>query len=342
MGLLKLGKSLGIFKTLITSTVLSFSLYHLPASADDLDYDYYSFKMGFVDPESSSYALGGQKFADEVARLTDGHIRIQIVASGLLGGEKDMYEGAQSGALDIITVVNTVLSHFIPELKLLDQLYLFDNEKQAHAVIDGPLFKLIQEKAAEQGVHILGAFESGFRDTFSKNPITKLEDFLGIKIRTMENKMQEDAFKVLGAITYPMSATEQTLALRNGRINAIENAPGHMLVNRYYEIIQNVTTTHHQFTYVFAAMSDQCWQLIPQRYRDKIMEAMRIAVDWQRQNLKELNDQAKKDLEHNKVNYHDIDRARLKALVKPAIAPFIKEVPQKWIDAFNQGLKQAY
>lgn len=326
-------------KRVIVSTILAICINPGLSHADD--HNFYSFKMGFVDPESSSYAQGGKKFADEVARLTDGHVKIQIISGGLLGGESDMYEGVESGAIDIITIVNTVLTRFIPELKLLDQLYLFDNEKQAHAVIDGPLFKLIQKKAAQNGVHILGAFESGFRDTFSKNPITRVEDFVGLKIRTMENVIQKEAFEALGAIPYPMSATEQTMALRTGRINAIENAPGHMLVNRYYEIIQNVTTTRHQFTYVFAAMSDQCWQLIPEKYHNKIIEAMKIAVDWQRKNLMEINDQAKAELENKKVTYHEIDREKLKSIVKPAIAPFIQDIPQEWIDAFNTGLSTA-
>ena len=326
-------------KRVIAVSILSLCMNSGLSHADD--YNYYSFKMGFVDPESSSYALGGKKFADEVARLTDGHVKIQIIAGGLLGGESDMYEAVESGAIDIITIVNTVLTRFIPEMKLLDQLYLFDDEKQAHAVIDGPLFKLIQNKAAMQGVHILGAFESGFRDTFSKNPITRIEDFVGLKIRAMENAMQKKAFEALGAIPFPMSATEQTSALRSGRINAIENAPGHMLVNRYYEIIQNVTTTRHQFTYVFAAMSDQCWQLIPEKYHDKILEAMRIAVEWQRKNLMEINAQAKAELENKKVTYHEIDREKLKAIIKPATAPFLQDIPKEWTDAFNAGLKNA-
>ncbi len=326
-------------KTLALTTLLSIFIFQSPAFAED--YNYYSFKMGFVDPENSSYALGGKKFAEEVERLTDGHVRIQIVAGGLLGGEKDMYEGVEVGAIDIITIVNTVLTRFIPELKLLDQLYLFDNEKQAHAVIDGPLFKLIAQKAALQGVHILGAFESGFRDTFSKNPITKVEDFAGLKIRTMENTLQKEAFKALGAIPYPMSATAQTFALRSGRIDAIENAPGHMLVNRYYEIIQNVTATRHQFTFVFAAMSDKCWKLIPEKYHDKIMEAMKLAVKWQRQNLAELNEIAKAELENKKVIYHEIDRESLKAKIKPAIAHLTQDIPQNWIDAYHQGLNNA-
>ncbi|MGN0909249.1 MAG: TRAP transporter substrate-binding protein DctP, partial [Succinivibrio sp.] len=116
--------------------------------------DVLNFKLGFVDPANSSYAQGGQKFADELAKLTDGKIKVQVVAGGTLGGEREMYEGAQMGTMDMITVVNTVLSQFIPELVLLDQPFLFDTDEQAHAAVDGKLGQLIAKKAEAQGVHI--------------------------------------------------------------------------------------------------------------------------------------------------------------------------------------------
>ena len=182
-------------------------------------------RLGFVDPASSSYAMGGQKFADELEKLTNGAIKVQVLAGGTLGGEREMYEGAQMGTMDMVTVVNTVLSQFIPELVLLDQPFLFDTVEEAHAAVDGKLGELVAQKALEQGVHIIGWLESGFRDTFSKDPIQNVDDFSGVKIRTMENKMQIAAFNALGAISTPMPATEQYTALQQGTIDACETSP---------------------------------------------------------------------------------------------------------------------
>ena len=145
-------------------------------------------RLGFVDPASSSYAMGGQKFADELEKLTNGAIKVQVLAGGTLGGEREMYEGAQMGTMDMVTVVNTVLSQFIPELVLLDQPFLFDTVEEAHAAVDGKLGELVAQKALEQGVHIIGWLESGFRDTFSKDPIQNVDDFSGVKIRTMKTR----------------------------------------------------------------------------------------------------------------------------------------------------------
>ena len=53
--------------------------------------DELTFKLGFVDPATSSYALGGQKFADELEKMTNGQVKVEIVGGGTLGGEREMY-----------------------------------------------------------------------------------------------------------------------------------------------------------------------------------------------------------------------------------------------------------
>ena len=303
--------------------------------------DTINMKLGFVDQANSSYAMGGKVFADELAKLTDGKLKVQLICGGTLGGEREMYEGAQMGTMDMITVVNTVLSQFIPELTILDQLFLFDNEAQAHAAVDGKLGELIAKKAEEQGVHIIGALESGFRDTFSKNPIKTPEDFNGMKIRTMENKLQITTFNALGAIATPMPATEQYTALQQGTIDGCENAVGNMLINRYYEVIKNVTNTHHQFTYIFVGVSDRTWKKIPDEFKPKVYEAMKTAVAWQRNNLKEINDNARAELVKKGVSFYDIDREALKAKAVPELQKLASNVPQEWVDAYKEAVASA-
>ena len=295
-------------------------------------------RLGFVDPASSSYAMGGQKFADELEKLTNGAIKVQVLAGGTLGGEREMYEGAQMGTMDMVTVVNTVLSQFIPELVLLDQPFLFDTVEEAHAAVDGKLGELVAQKALEQGVHIIGWLESGFRDTFSKDPIQNVDDFSGVKIRTMENKMQIAAFNALGAISTPMPATEQYTALQQGTIDACENAVGNMLINRYYEVIKNVTNTRHQFTYILVGVSDRAWNKIPDEYKPMVGQAMKTAVEWQRQNLAEINANATEELKKLGVNFYDIDREAMKAKVLPEVEKLRANVPQEWVDAVNEAI----
>lgn len=297
-------------------------------------------KLGFVDPESSIYAQGGKKLAEEVEKSTGGRVKVEVFAGGVLGNERDMYEGAQMGTVDMCSVVNVVLSNFIPDLKILDQPFLFDNVEQARKVIDGEFGALINKEAMAQGVHIIGWMESGFRNVFGNRPIQKLDDFKSFKIRTMENKMQIDTFNAMGAVATPMAASEQFTALQQRTIDGCENAIANMLTNRYYEVIKNVTWTNHLYTFIAICMSDRAWQKIPEDIRPAFLEGVKKGVEYQRQLLLDGNAQAVKELgEKYGVKFFTIDLAAVRAIVQPVIDNFRKTLDPKVLQVVEASKK---
>lgn len=294
------------------------------------------FKMGFNDPDGSVYVQGGKKIAEEIARLTDNQIQVDVYSSAQLGGERDMYEGAQIGSIDMPTCVNTVLSSFIPEATILDQPFIFDNADQAHAAIDGKVGDLIAQKSLTQGVHLVGWLESGFRDVFSDRPIKSLDDFKGFKIRTMENRMQIAAFNALGAVATPMAYGELFTALQQRTVDGCENAVGNMITSRFYEVLKHVTYTHHQFTYIAVGFSDKAWNQIPKPLQPKVMEAVHNGVVFQRKLLEDFNAGSIDQLKKLTVQFYEVDRKAMKARVLPALESFRKQMSKEWLKALDQ------
>lgn len=140
------------------------------------------FRMAIVDGESSPIYKGAKKMADEVLKKTNGRIKIVVVTGGALGDERGSVELCSQGDLDIASAANSVLTNWIPEMNILDQAYLWENEEQAHAAVDGPVGDLIEKAAYDKlNVHVIGYLESGFRDTFSKKPIKTMSDFKGLR-----------------------------------------------------------------------------------------------------------------------------------------------------------------
>lgn len=295
--------------------------------------DVIKLKLGMVDPENSNYYKGAQAIAEEVKKATDGKVEITVYAGGQLGNERDMYEGAQMGTIDICTTASAVLTSFVPEMAVLDQPFLFANADEAHKVIDGKLGQLIAEKTAAQGVHMVGWMESGFRNVFSVKPIEKIEDFKGVKIRTMENDIHMAAFNALGAIATPMAAGDQFTALQQHTIDAAENATANVLANNFYEITKNITRSQHLFVFIGVGVSDKAWNQIPDDLKDKFTEGVKAGCDKQRQYLVEANEAAEKELIEKGVAFHEVDTATLQTAVQPAMEQFKDRMPQEWLDA---------
>lgn len=297
-------------------------------------------KFGMVDNERSNYYKGAKKIAEEVEKATNGRIKIVIYPSSQLGNERDMWEGASMGTVDIATAANAVMSGFIPEMKVLDQPYLFDTAEQAHKVIDGKLGEEIAKKAMEKSnIHVVGWMESGFRDVFSSRPVKTLEDFKGLKIRTMENDMHIAAFNALGAIATPMAAGEQFTALQQKTIDAGENAIANVLANKFYTLTPYITRTHHLFVFIGIGVSDKAWNKIPDDLKDDFVAAVKRGCEAQRQYLVEANNEAEKELVKLGVTFYDIDRNAVKKAMEPAIKQFQSKLNQDWLRLIEEGKK---
>ncbi len=265
-------------------------------------------KMAVADADTTAQAEGARKIAEEVEKATDGKIKIDVLAGGTLGGERDTVELAMLGGIDIVTCANSVLTQWIPEMSILDQAYLFTNEEQAHAAVDGPVGDLIEREALEKlNLHVVGYMESGYRNVFSKKTIDSIDDFRGIKIRTMQNPYHMAAFEAFGAIPTAMAASEQFTALQQGTIDACESAVSNCLTNGFYEVTKDITYSNHAFVYIVVSMSDHAWNRIPEELRPAFLEAVERGYKEERQLLKQANEEATVILKEKGVTFHEID-----------------------------------
>lgn len=307
----KVGKRLVAIMLLAVITIVSITGCGGNKEADSKEH--LVFRMAIVDGEASPIYKGAKAMADSVYEKTDGQIEIVVVTGGALGDERGSVELCSQGDLDIASAANSVLTNWIPEMSILDQAYLWENEEQAHAAVDGAVGELISEAAEEKlNVHVIGYLESGFRDTFSKEPIQSVEDFKGVKIRTMQNQYHMAAFQSFDAMPTAMAYNEVFTALQQGTIDACENAVSNCLSNGYYEVTKNVTFSHHAFTYIPVMMSDKAWNMIPEDLRDEFLAGCKEGYMAEREYLAETNAAAIEELKEKGVKFWDIDIAELK------------------------------
>mgnify|MGYP006193518973 CR=1 FL=1 len=88
----------------------------------------------------------------------------------------------------------------------------------------GPAGLYFNKKLEEAGLVNLAYWENGFRNlSNSVRPVTKWEDFEGMKVRVMQNDIFLDTFSSLGTNAMPMAFGEVFTALETGTIDAQEN-----------------------------------------------------------------------------------------------------------------------
>ena len=131
-------------------------------------------RFGHLNNTDHPTSWGVKKFAELVAAKSGGKITVKEYPSSQLGNELQQQSALQGGVQEMLVASTTSLTGIVKEFGLFDFPFLFSNAKQADAMVDGPLGKMLSAKLADKGVLVLGFFDLGFRNvTNSKRPITK-------------------------------------------------------------------------------------------------------------------------------------------------------------------------
>ncbi len=131
---------------------------------------------------------------------------------------------------------------------------------EADAVLDGPVGQKVMDKLQEKGLVGLVYWENGFRNmTNNKRPITKVEDFDGIKLRVMQNNVYLDSFRKLGANAVPLPFSELFSALETRAVDGQENPYNTIPSSKFFEVQKYLSVTNHVYSPWIMLASKKWW-----------------------------------------------------------------------------------
>jgi tripartite ATP-independent transporter DctP family solute receptor len=186
----------------------------------------------------------------KLEQATNGRLSIQMYPSMQLGGEKEMIEQAQVGALQIARVSTGPVGAVVDNLNVFNLPFVFRDTAHMRAVIDGPIgAKLLQEITDNPKTGLIGLawMDSGARSFYNKTrDIKTVADLKGLKFRMMGNPIFVDTANALGANGVAMGMDQVMNALQTGVVDGAENNPpsydsfGHVPVAKHYSLTEHL------------------------------------------------------------------------------------------------------
>lgn len=243
----------------------------------------YSWPLATASPEDTVTQIFAEKFAEETYRLSEGKMKIQVYPNSTLGGDRDLLETCADGDIPFIVQNTAPQVSFMSDLAVFDLPCVFDSLDDCRKKIDDPKFHtLISDVYTNGGYHLLGMADQGFRVMSTNKPITTIDDFKGLKIRTMENSYHLAFWNALGANPTPMSFSEVYIGLQQHTIDAQENPYEVIVSNRLYEQQDYVVETNHLPHLISLIVNDEFFQNLPKEDQDIMTEAATIATEYAR------------------------------------------------------------
>jgi tripartite ATP-independent transporter DctP family solute receptor len=302
-------------------------------------------RMGFGLNDKSPQYEGAKKFADIVAQKTNGRYEVQIFHSSQLGDDLGLMEKLKMGTLEMCFPSTSPIASFDKRFMIFDFPFLFKNEQIADKVLDGPFGDKMLKMLEQNGIIGLAFSENGFRDlTNSKREVAKLDDFKGLKIRTMQNPVHLESFKLLGANPTPMAFGELFPAMQQGTVDGQENPIPTIYNSKFYEVQKYATLSHHFYTPFILMYSKKLWDEIPaddqKIFREAAKEGAKTIREVNRKQTNEMiPDLEKKGMKVSKIS--DAELARIQDAVKPVFDKYKDQVGAQLMDEFLAEIKKA-
>lgn len=303
----------------------------------------HAFRFATTNPTGHPIPMGGVKFGELLAKKSGGKMTVKQFPGGVLGGDVQVLSAVQGGTIELTSMNAGILQGQIKEFAVVDLPFLFNNGKEADAILDGPIGKQLTDKMPEKGLVNLAFFDLGFRQlTNSKRAVKTADDINGLKIRVIQSPTYIDTFNALGANAVPMPITEVYTAMEQKMIDGEENPFSVIEINKFNEVQKYLTVSNHIYNPQAFFMSKKAWDKLNKDEQAVVMEAARETATYQRKFSRDSQDNAlvslRKSMDVSVLPPAEISKVRVK--VKPVIDKFSASIGPDFVKSVFAELEK--
>jgi tripartite ATP-independent transporter DctP family solute receptor len=233
---------------------------------------------------------------------TGGRLSVQMYPSMQLGGEKEMIEQAQVGALAMARISVGPMGPIVPELNVFNLPFMFRDDAHMEKVIDGPIGDELLKKLSDHptaGLIGLCWMNAGTRNVYnSRKPIRALDDLKGLKIRMMGNPVFVDTMNALGGNGVAMGFDQLISAMQSGVVDGAENNYPTYATGQHYRYAKYYSLTGHLMIPEILVLSKRTWQtlspddqaLIAKFAKEAQQEERKLWYEMEQKSIKQIQD----------------------------------------------------
>ena len=332
----------------ILALLICMGLFVIPAiaaEAPSLD----AWKPAF-DPSGAKYKLvvsnvshpvikgvyAGFAIRDELWKRTNGQIYLDYKPFSMLGGEVEVLNQLQMGAIQGMAVSSVASTNLGPRFGVVNLPYLIDSfEKLDKFIQNEKLFNHFMMAMDHQGIVGLDITGYGNYGWATVKPVKTVADAQKLKFRTAEAAVNNLVYKEWGINPVAIPWPDVPIALKQGVIDALDHTPMVCNITKKFEVCKYFTYVNYAqglFIWIF----NKAWlNNLPPDLQKTFKEVVRdvcadIRKQTQQQEVDEINKAKAEGIEFISLSNED-----LAFLKKQGNAAHVKYAPE--INQLNSG-----
>ena len=273
--------------------------------------------------------VAAEKWAEHFTECTGGEHSVNVAPSATMGDDAEMLASATAGVIQVTANSQGAMSQIVPEIGLLGLPFLFKDLPTAWTVLDGEVGDMIDQRAQNAGLKVLGFWDNGIRNiTHLEKHVSEPGDLSGMQIRTPPDQMTIDIFEALGASPAPLAWSELPSALQSGVFDGQENPLVNIYSAKLHEITPYVTLTGHKYESTPVVAGLAWWSGLDEATQRCVLEATAEAGQMQRQMVQASDDELRPKMEAEGATFAEADKAAYQAATQSVYDKYAADYPE--------------
>ena len=250
-------------------------------------------------PDGHVMAENLKYFAEQVERLSEGKIKVEVYTGGVLGDDVQMMEATKLGTIDVIRVeYTTMVNQGAKHVVATTLPYVFRDREHYWAFAASDVGQELLDSLETDGTGMVGLcyVEEGARHFFARTPLNSVSDMKGKKIRVQDTEMWVAIVKALGASATPMSFSELYTALNTGVVDGAEQPLAGYVSNKLYEVGPYMILDGHVYPTQAYVISEKTWSKLNDTQKNVLREAAKLTEIAAKESIEQVEIDLMKEL----------------------------------------------
>jgi len=232
-------------------------------------------------------------FAAEVNARAPEQLEIEVMTmseysekynSGVLVTKHELVDLLDSGKIEMSQTYTITLGKINKDFFALDLPFLFKDHDHASRVFEGDvgagLLDSLQETKKIKGLAF--TYSGGFRIIPGNEPVARIEDLRGIKVRTSHSPVAIETFRTLGADVVPMELEELSENLGSANVAVGESTYPRVYALGHDKVSKVINHTEHSLFLTSILIGTDFWNTLSADLQAVVAESAKVAARYER------------------------------------------------------------
>jgi len=206
----------------------------------------YKFKVSNVSHPAIKGVYAGFAIRDELWKRTDGRMYLEYIPFSMLGGEVEVLNQLQMGAIQGMSVSSVASTNLGPRMGVVNLPFLVDSFEKLDRFAGNPeLFTHFLAGMEHQGIMGLDITGYGNYGWATMTPVRNLADARKVKIRIAEAAVNRLSYESWGFNPVVMPWPDVPAALQRGVITGLDHTPIVCQLTKKFEVCKYFTQINY-------------------------------------------------------------------------------------------------